>query len=93
MVREEASDEVQLAESPDEAYVVMAKVRCFSCKIWGHFSRNCPLKENASFKRSNQLKFSDVCSVVTNTMQEEPYFVELEKLQNGEPLVSSGFIC
>ena len=40
----EASDEVQLAESPDEAYVVMAKVRCFSCKKWGHFSRKCPLE-------------------------------------------------
>ena len=41
----EASNDVHLAESSEEAYVVMAKVRCFSCKKWGHFSKNCPLKK------------------------------------------------
>ena len=86
----EASDEVQLAESPDEAYVVMAKVRCFSWNKWGHFSRNCPLKKR-KFQEVQLVEVPlDAEIIVTNDdAKEERYFVELEKLENGEPLVSS----
>ena len=86
----EASNDVHLAESSEEAYVVMAKVRCFSCKKWGHFSKNCPLKKR-KFQEVQLVEVPlDAEIIVTNDeVNEELYYIELEQLESGEQIVES----
>lgn len=79
-------NEIQLAEeNSEESFVVMAKVRCFKCKKWGHFSRNCPTRNNGKLQEVQLVEVPlDAEIIVTNEdAKEELYFVDLELLEGG----------
>ena len=79
-------DNTLLAESleEEESFIVMANVRCFSCKKWGHFSRNCPLKKR-KFQEVQLVEVPlDAEVIITDAKaKEELYLIEQENLENG----------
>ena len=69
---------------PEESLLIMAKVRCYNCHKFGHFSRNCPLKKRN--QKSHEIQLVEVPTdaevIVANpienadTSEEENYFIE-----------------